>query len=133
MPCRAVKQGRGHLTSIDTSQYWISRAGKRLQRYNNVDCLYGDIRQLNLPDSAFDVIPIIHVLHDIPPEERATITGELERTLKPGGKLFIREHIEESHGMPITEIQPLLSVAQLKETSSNITKTEYTGCYQKIS
>jgi SAM-dependent methyltransferase len=41
----------GHLTCIDVSRYWIERARKRLDKYSNVECKSGDIRELDIPDS----------------------------------------------------------------------------------
>jgi len=60
----------GHLTCIDASSYWIEKARKRLDRYSNVECKVGDIRELDIPDSSFDVISAMHVIHDIAPVER---------------------------------------------------------------
>jgi len=121
----------GHLTCVDTSRYWITKARKRLEKYSNVECKSGDIRELDIPDSSFDVISVIHVIHDIAPAERQDIVKALTRKLKGGGKLFIRERIEKSHGMPVAEIQSLLSDAGLKEIEHKETKSEYMGKHQK--
>ena len=121
----------GHLTCIDASSYWIAKARKRLDEYSNIECKSGDIRELDIPDSSFDVISIIHVIHDIAPAERQDIVKALSRKLKAGGTHFIKERIEKSHGMPIEEIQVLLSNAGLKEIEHKATKSEYMGKYQK--
>jgi ubiquinone/menaquinone biosynthesis C-methylase UbiE len=123
----------GHLTCIDSSAYWIGKAKKRLQKFANVECKYGNIKELDIPNSAFDVITIFHVVHDIPPTKRQDTTKILSQKLKEGGKLFIRERIEKSHGMPVHEIRALLSEAGLKEIEYKVTKTEYMGKYQKAS
>ena len=121
----------GHLTCVDISRYWIRKARKRLERYSNVECKRGDIRELDVPDSSFDVISVIHVIHDIAPAERQDTVRTLSRKLKAGGLLFVRERIEKSHGMPVDEIRTILSDAGLKEIEHKETKSEYIGKYQK--
>ena len=127
---RLLNKG-GHLTCIDSSQYWIRKANKRLKKYVNAECKSGDIRNLDIPDSSFDVISIIHVIHDIDPAERQDIVNALSRKLKAGGTLFIKEPTKNSHGMPVDEIQTLLSNAGLRETEHKKAKTEYMGRFQK--
>jgi ubiquinone/menaquinone biosynthesis C-methylase UbiE len=123
---------RGHLTCVDTSNFWIDKARKRLNKYGNVECRTGDIRELDIPDSTFDVISIIHVIHDIPPAERQDAVKAISRKLKKGGTIFVREPTKESHGMPVKEILALFSEAGLKETERKEAKSEYTGRFQKL-
>ena len=44
---------------------------------------------------------------------------------------FIREPIKKSHGIPVEEIQTLLSGVGLKEIEHRETNSEYIGRYQK--
>ena len=121
----------GHLTCVDVSSHWIAKARKRLDKYSNVECKSGDIRELDIPDSSFDVISAIHVVHDITPAERQDIVKTLSQKLKAGGLFFIRELVKKSHGMPVEEIGALLSDAGLNEIEHKETKSEYMGKYQK--
>jgi len=121
----------GHLTCVDVSSHWIAKARKRLDKYSNVECKSGDIRELDIPDSSFDVISAIHVVHDIAPALRQDIIKTLSHKLKVGGLLFVREPVKKSHGMPVEEIRTLLSGAGLKEIEHKETKSEYMGKYQK--
>ena len=121
----------GHLTCVDVSSHWIAKAGKRLEMYSNVDCKSGDIRELDISDSSFDVISAIHVIHDITPTDRRDIIKTLSKKLKAGGLLFIREPVKKSHGMPVKEIRSLLPDAGLSEIKHKETKSEYMGKYQK--
>ena len=75
----------GHLTCVDVSSHWIAKASKSLEKYSNVDCKSGDIRELDISDSSFDVISTIHVVHDIAPTERQDIIKALSQKLKVGG------------------------------------------------
>lgn len=121
----------GRVTCVDISHYWIAKARKRLSKYSNVECEAGDFRELDIPDSSFDIISGIHVVHDIAPKARQDIVKTLSLKLKAGGLSFIREPVKESHGMPVEEIQTLLSGAGLEEIEHKETKLEYVGIYQK--
>lgn len=129
--CLANLLKDGHLTCVDVSHYWVDKAKKRLKKYSNIECKSGDIRDLDIPDSSFDVISTIHVIHDIHPRMRQGTINALSRKLKPGGILFIKERIEKSHGMPVEEIRASLSSEGLKEIEHKETKSEYMGNYQK--
>lgn len=130
--CLANLLGKnGHLTCVDVSSYWIARARKRLRKYSNVECKSGDIRELEISDSSFDVISAIHVIHDIAPEERQDIVKTLSLKLRADGFFFIREPVKMSHGMLAEEIRTLFSGAGLKEIEHKETKSEYMGKYQK--
>jgi ubiquinone/menaquinone biosynthesis C-methylase UbiE len=122
--------GSGTLTCVDASNYWIDKAKSRLRRYSNVKCLAGDIRKLDIPESHFDVISIIHVIHDIAPEERQSITDRLAKLLNKDGKIFIREPIKKSHGMPAQEIVSLFTNSGLTKIQAAASKSEYRGIFQ---
>ena len=128
---RKLLAKQGNLTCVDISKYWISKAKKRLEKYTNVECKSGDIRELDIPENMYDVISIFHVIHDIAPVDRQTTVMALSRKLKTSGTLFIREPIKDSHGMPVEEIRTLLSDPGLREIEHKVTKTDYMGKYQK--
>jgi len=121
----------GHLTCVDVANYWINKAKKRLEKYSNVECKSGEIGELNIHDFLYDVISIIHVIHDIEPTKRQDTINILAQKLKKDGTLFIREPIRKSHGMPVKEIQTLLSNAGLKETQHTENKYEYKGKFMR--
>ncbi len=122
----------GHLTCIDVSNYWVKRAVARLKKYPNVSCLVGDIRNLDLPEKSFDVISIVHVIHDIAPQDRQETISTLARLLNTNGTIFIREPIKRSHGMPSAEIMDLFSNTGLKEVRFTENKSEYKGVFKLI-
>jgi ubiquinone/menaquinone biosynthesis C-methylase UbiE len=121
----------GSLTCVDLSGYWVKKAQKRLMDYPEVKVRQGDIREMDIPDSSFDVITIHHVLHDIVPEIRQGITGRLSDLLKPEGRLFIKEPTKLSHGMPAEEIRSLFVNAGLEEFQFTDDKSSYSGIYVK--
>lgn len=121
----------GHLVCLDASSYWIARARSRLKKYSNAECQSGDIRVMDIPDSSFDVISTIHVIHDIAPAERQGIIQALSRKLKTGGFFFVKEPIKKSHGIPVEELGALLSGAGFKVVEHRETGAEYIGKYVK--
>jgi ubiquinone/menaquinone biosynthesis C-methylase UbiE len=123
---------KGHLTCVDTSDYWINRAKKRLAKFRNVQLIAGDIRELPIPDQSFDIITIMHVLHDIEPSSRQSVVNSLAQKLKKDGSLFIREPIRKSHGIAVNELKNLLKNADFWELNHEQNKTEYQGRYLKV-
>lgn len=129
---KLLKEG-GHLTCIDMSHYWIKRAARRLKGYPNVECVAGDIRGLEIPDHSFDVISIIHVIHDIAPQDRQDIVTVLCQKLRRSGTVFVRERAKKSHGMPAMEIRTLFANAGLRETDCKESRSEYMGRFESAS
>jgi ubiquinone/menaquinone biosynthesis C-methylase UbiE len=121
----------GHLTCIDTSNYWIKKAKRRLNKYRNIKCMLGDVEDLNIPDNSYDVITVMHVIHDIEPEYRQNTVNILCHKLKSNGSLFIWEPIKTSHGMAVNEIQSIFKNANLREVENSIDKKQYMGKFIK--
>jgi len=120
----------GHLTCLEPSKCWIKRLRKRLRKFKNVTFINTYIEDSALPENSFDIILIHHVLHDIHPVKRAGIVKQLSKILKPGGKIYIREPIRLSHGMPVEEIRQLFKDVDRNEVDFSIkTNKEYSGIY----
>jgi len=107
----ACLQRGGYLDCVDISQGWMNVVRKTLRRYKNVSYHLGHITQLDLPESAFDVIVIHFVLHDIPTAERPGVVNALARLLKPTGHLIVRE--PQGHGLTLEDLQQLTTAAGL--------------------
>ncbi len=121
---------KGYLTCVDISNYWIKRAIKRLEKYHNVKCLVGNIKDLELPEYSFDAISIFYVIHDIAPTERQDTISLLCKKLKADGTIFVREPTKKSHGIPASEIRTLFSNGGLIETQCQESKSEYRGRFK---
>jgi ubiquinone/menaquinone biosynthesis C-methylase UbiE len=117
----------GQLTCLDTSRPWMKTAMKRLKKYSKVRFITDDIRNADIPDQSFDVISIHIMLHDIDKGDRPEIVRALAASLRNGGKLFIREPINHSHGMPADEIRILMTQNGLRETGFEISKFIFVG------
>jgi len=80
---------------------------------------------------------IIHfMLHDVGKSERQEVLRALARKTKTGAKLFIREPTKESHGMPLRELQDLMSQSgfkqiEVKASKSLIMDSMYTAIFNK--
>lgn len=124
---RKLQAGGGRLTCVDISKVWIEVARKALRKYPHVDLQQGEIATLDIPDGAYDAVVVHFTLHDIPSEQRSEIVARLARKLRPGGQLFIREPMQQGHGMPAAEIRRLMAENGLHEAEAAITHSRLTG------
>ncbi|HPR31430.1 MAG TPA: class I SAM-dependent methyltransferase [Prolixibacteraceae bacterium] len=107
----AKKLSRGRLTCIDVSRRYLSRAKRNLRDYPNTTFINGKLTQLEMDTEVFDAINVHFVLHDVPAENRSSLVDEMYSLLRPGGKVFLREPLRESHGMGMNEINLLFAQA----------------------
>lgn len=121
----------GRLTCCDISEYWMNVAQKRLKKYKNVEFERGQLTELHLKQSSFDIVYIHFTLHEVPGELRLSIVREFYRLLKPGGRLCIKEPKREGDGMPAAEIQCLMVKSGFKEKYQKNKKRYYQGVYVK--
>ena len=112
---QALLKGDGRLTCVDISTVWMRIIKKRLQEYSNVEFKLGDISEIDIESSSYDVILINYVLHDIEKDMRPGAVNALSRALKQNGKLYIKEPTGTFHGMPAEEILELMVSGGLKE------------------
>jgi len=131
-----LSKDNGRLTCLDMSEAWMGIARKRMEKYANVEFKLGDILTVDIDDAAYDAVFVHFILHDVEKDQRQRIVNALSRKLKAGGRLYIREPIKESHGMPPDEICQLMTHSGLEEVEHKITKAiipgpMYTGVYAK--
>ena len=120
----------GHLTCLEPSTCWIKRLRKRLGTFENVTFINDYIENTDISDNTFDIILIHHVLHDIHPVKRPKVLKQLSKILKPDGRIYIREPMKKSHGMPYEEIRQLFKDIDRNEHEFSIkTNKEYSGIY----
>ncbi len=72
---------------VDASPPMLERAEQRLQRFDNVELLPGELESLPLEDNQVDVATFILVLHHLEQPELAI--REAARCLRPGGQVLI--------------------------------------------
>jgi len=126
------KLNKGSLLCLDTSNYWLNLAKKRLSDYGNAEFVNDDIRKADISNNNFDIIYIYYVIHDINPKERQEIVEVIANKLKEKGKLYIGEPTKEEHGMDKKEIIYLMKKSDLKLQESIEDKSSFIGEFIKI-
>lgn len=88
-----------NVTLVDLSRPMLDRAVERVTRATSgrVTALQGDIRELQIEESRFDIICAAAVLHHLRVEtEWRQVFSQLYAALKPGGSVWISDFIEHS-------------------------------------
>ena len=84
------------LTATDYSAGMLKQAAKKCRRYSNIRFCTADITDLKYRDGSFDKAVAGNVIHPLPEPQKAL--QELERVVKPGGKIIIPTYINMSKG-----------------------------------
>lgn len=79
------------LVATDFAPGMIRQAKKKCSRYHNATFKRADITQLKCRDKRFDKVVAGNVIHLLPDPKKAM--SELERVVKPGGKIIIPTYI----------------------------------------
>lgn len=93
---RAIEPS-GTLHAVDVQSEMVEHLRTRMRQEEtlNVEPIRGDARSLPYPDDTFDAAYLVLVLGEVPDEERAL--DELERVLKPDGRLVVGESLPDPH------------------------------------
>src|SRR5262245_32184110 len=82
----------GRVVGIDPSQEQIARAcAKATRRHMPIEFQVGVIEDLAFPDQTFDVVLSTLMMHHLPVSLKRQGLMEVERVLKPGGRLIIAD------------------------------------------
>lgn len=76
------------LSGVDLSQAYLDEARAHLGALRAVDFRHANAEALPFPDASLDIVTCVFLFHELPPEVRRTVAGEIARVLKPGG-LFV--------------------------------------------
>lgn len=133
----AQKVPDGQLTCVDISRRYLSTATQNLRKYSNAILVNGNLSQLNFNSASYDAINIHYVLHDVPKANQLKMINEMYSLLRPGGKVYLREPLKDSHGMPSEEVEKLFLDAGFFQLYQNESKIRIIGnvvtaCYAKI-
>ena len=88
-----------NVTLVDLSLPMLDRAVERVSRatFGKVTALQGDVRELQLGESQFDIITAAAVLHHLrADEEWRSVFSKFRAILRPGGSIWISDLIEHS-------------------------------------
>ena len=88
---RAIVGESGKVTGLDFSEEMLAKARQNVERlgYSNVEFLAGDIEDMPLESSQFDVVISNCVLNLVP--DKAKAFDEIFRVLKPGGHFCVSD------------------------------------------
>lgn len=79
------------IIAIDREPSMLEEAKKRLEKYDNIEFLIGELTDLPLADGSIDVATVFLVLHHVPEPAEAIL--EIARTLSEDGMLMIVDMI----------------------------------------
>lgn len=105
----------GSVVCLDVSKRWLSRARRRVGKLPNVYFVHGDVESAEVVPESFDAVLAHFVIHDLPPRRRSTAFVYFSVFLRKGGKLFVREPYDPSHGMSAAEIRRLAAESGFRE------------------
>lgn len=94
------------LVATDFAGGMLKRAAKKCQKLKNVSFSKEDITDLKFEDCSFDKVVAGNVIHLLPEPEKAL--HELERVVRPGGKIIIPTYInktKKSSGLAVKFIE----------------------------
>jgi len=88
---RSLTGETGHVTGIDFTEPMLRKAEENREKlgYTNVEFIRGDIEEMPLPDSTFDVVLSNCVLNLVPDKQKAF--SEIFRVLKSGGHFCVSD------------------------------------------
>ncbi len=84
------------LIATDFATGMLRQAARKCRKYPNVAFRKADITNIKCKDARFDKVVAGNVIHLLPEPEKAL--RELERVVKPGGKIIIPTYINMSKG-----------------------------------
>ena len=91
-----IAQRCRRLIATDFAAGMLQQAAKKCRKFENVIFRKADITALKCKDNRFDKVVAGNVIHLLPNPEQAL--HELERVVKPGGRIIIPTYINMSKG-----------------------------------
>ena len=82
------------LIATDFAEGMLKQAAKKCNGLENISFENADITALRFPDASFDKVVAGNVIHLLPNPEAAL--SELERVVKPGGRIIIPTYINKT-------------------------------------
>jgi arsenite methyltransferase len=94
---RSIVGETGKVTGLDFTEAMIEKANQNAKKlgYANVEFIQGDIEEMPLPGSTFDVIVSNCVLNLVPDKNKAF--AQMHRVLKPAGHFCVSDVVIKGH------------------------------------
>lgn len=81
----------GSVVGVDAAPEMVDYARRKGRRLPNCSFQTGAAQALAFPNAAFDVVVSSLVLHHLPEEDRLRSVKEMQRVLRPGGRLLLAD------------------------------------------
>jgi ubiquinone/menaquinone biosynthesis C-methylase UbiE len=108
------------ITALDLTPGMLAHAKKRAaQRKLNVDLRLGDVQALEFPDASFDDAAATFVFCSVP--DPVLGFRELSRVVKPGGHVFLLEHVRSTQPI-MASMMDLLNPLVVRLIGANINR-----------
>ena len=76
------------LKGLDLSRSYLDETRRHLGNLRGAQLVAAAAEKMPLPDASIDILTCIFLYHELPPDVRRQVAGEIARVLKPGG-LFV--------------------------------------------
>lgn len=107
---RRVAAADGVLDVVDVLPIQLENLGRKLPTGAPVRLLRRDSTGLAVPDTTYDRALVFFLLHEQPPEDRVLTLKEVERVVKPGGKIVIVDYARPRWWHPLRYLwRPVLA------------------------
>ena len=77
-----------NLKGVDLSRPYLDEAARQLGGLRGAELIQAAAEAMPLADASADIVTCVFLYHELPPDVRRQVTGEIARVLKPGG-LFV--------------------------------------------
>lgn len=85
---------RLHVTGLDLSPHYLAVARRALKAWSRTRLIVGAAEAMPFADAEFDAVSCIYLFHELPPQVRRSVIGEIRRVLKPGGTLIFVDSLQ---------------------------------------
>jgi ubiquinone/menaquinone biosynthesis C-methylase UbiE len=93
---REVKQNwpRLRVTGLDLSPFYLAAARPALAPWSRTRLVQGPAEAMPFADNEFDIVTCVYLFHELPPQVRRAVAGELGRVLRRGGTLVLVDSLQ---------------------------------------
>ena len=116
----------GRVIAVDESGPMLSAARERLSKLSNVELRAGTVESLPIEDGALDAAILFLVAHFI--AEPDALMREVQRVLKPGGKLLLVDFIVHERAEYAIQLGHVWQGFDESQVVSWLQETGFTGC-----